>query len=57
MLSVNDLKTLVAGRVRALIFGKQKLRTDEDVEVIGASAGVKDALNATEFGESITFTD
>ena len=52
-----DLKTLSPAAVRALIFGKQKLRTDEDVEVIGANQAVKDALNASEFGESISFTD
>ena len=57
VLRVNELKTLSPAAVRALIFGKQKLRTDEDVQVIGANAAVKDALNASEFAETITFTD
>jgi anti-anti-sigma factor len=57
VLRVKDLKKLTPAAVRALIFAKQKLRTDEDVEVVGASAEVKDALNASEFAESITFTD
>jgi mannose/cellobiose epimerase-like protein (N-acyl-D-glucosamine 2-epimerase family) len=54
---VKELKTLTPAAIRALIFGKQKLRTDEDVQIIGANKTVKDALNATEFGESLTFVD
>ena len=57
IIRVKDLKTLTPGAIRALIFGKQKLRTDEDVQVIGANQAVKDALNATELGESLTFVD
>jgi len=57
IIRVKELKTLTPGAIRALIFGKQKLRTDEDVQVIGANQAVKDALNATEFGESLTFVD
>jgi anti-anti-sigma factor len=56
IIRAKDLKTLSPAAVRALIFGKQKLRTDEDVEVIGANQTVKDALNASEFAESISFS-
>jgi mannose/cellobiose epimerase-like protein (N-acyl-D-glucosamine 2-epimerase family) len=55
VLRVKDLTGISPAAVRALIFGKQKLRTDEDVKVIGASQAIKDALNDSEFGESVTF--
>ena len=57
VIRVKELKTLTPGAIRALIFGKQKLNTDADVQVIGANQAVKEALNATEFGESLTFVD
>jgi anti-anti-sigma factor len=57
VMRLKDLKTLTPAAVRALIFAKQKLRTDEDVKVVGASQAVKDALNASEFGETVTFAD
>jgi hypothetical protein len=33
------------------------MRTDEDVEIVGASAAIKDILNKSEFGESVKFTN
>jgi len=57
VIRVNELKTLSPAAVRALIFGKQKLRTDEDVKVIGANQAIKDALNASEFAETISFAN
>ena len=43
VIRMKELKTLTPGAIRALIFGKQKLNTDADVQVIGASQTVKDA--------------
>ena len=57
VLNLKGLKKLDAAAVRALIFAKQKMSTDKDVEIVGASKEIKDTLNATEFGESVTFSD
>ncbi len=57
VMNMKGLKSLDAAAVRALIFAKQKMRTDEDVEIQGASQAIKDVLNKTEFGESVRFTD
>ena len=53
-----ELKTLSPAAVRALIFGKQKLRTDEDVEVIGANAdGQGRAERTASSAKASRFTD
>jgi anti-anti-sigma factor len=57
VLNMKELKTIDSSAVRALIFAKQKMRTDEDVEIVGASAAVKDILNKSEFAESVRFTN
>ena len=57
VINMKGLKKLDPAAVRALIFAKQKMSTDEDVEIVGASKEIKDILNATEFGESVRFTD
>jgi anti-anti-sigma factor len=57
VLRINELKSMTTAGVRALTFAKQKLRTDEDVDVSGASQEIKDLLNSTEIGESINFVD
>jgi hypothetical protein len=48
---------MTAAAARALIFAKQKMRTDEDVQISGANGKIKDLLNKTELAESVTFTD
>ena len=57
VINMKGLKILDPAAVRALIFAKQKMSTDEDVEIVGASKEIKDILNKTEFGESVRFTD
>jgi anti-anti-sigma factor len=57
VLNMKGLKKLDAAAVRALIFAKQKMSTDEDVEIVGASKEIKDILEKTEFAESVRFTD
>lgn len=57
VIRAKDLKRLTPAAIRALIFAKQKLRTDVEVQVAGASQAVKDALRDTEFAESVTFVD
>jgi anti-anti-sigma factor len=57
VLNMKGLKKLDPAAIRALIFAKQKMSTDEDVEIVGASQEIKDALNKTEFAESVRFTD
>ena len=41
--------------IRSLIFAKQKLKTEEDVIVIGASNEIRDLFNADEFSEELIF--
>jgi anti-anti-sigma factor len=55
VIRVKDLQRLTPAAIRALIFAKQKLRTEAEVQIAGASQAVKDALNATEFGETVKF--
>jgi anti-anti-sigma factor len=57
VLKVRDLQQMTAAAARALIFAKQKMRTDEDVQISGANGKIKDLLNKTELAESVTFTD
>jgi anti-anti-sigma factor len=57
VLKVSDLERMNSAAVRALIFAKQKLRTDEDVQISGANREVRDILTKTEFAESVNFVD
>jgi anti-anti-sigma factor len=57
VINMKGLKKLDPAAVRALIFAKQKMSTDEDVEIVGASKEIKDILTATEFAESVRFTE
>jgi anti-anti-sigma factor len=57
VLHLRDLNSIDSSAIRALIFAKQKMRTDEDVEIIGAKVAVKDLLDKSEFGESVRFTN
>jgi anti-anti-sigma factor len=57
VLKMNDLRKMDPAAVRALIFAKQKMRTDENVEITGARQEIKDLLDKTEFAESVRFSD
>jgi anti-anti-sigma factor len=57
VLKTGDLQQMTTAAARALIFAKQKMRTDQDVQISGANEGIKDLLNKTEFAESVSFTD
>jgi anti-anti-sigma factor len=57
VIRMKDLRVMSMAGVRALIFAKQKMRTDEDVQISGARPEVRDILDKSEFGESVNFTD
>jgi anti-anti-sigma factor len=56
VLRVDELKSMSMAGVRALTFAKQKMRTDEDVEIVGARPEIKELLTKSEIGESVNFT-
>jgi anti-anti-sigma factor len=57
VLQMRELNTIDSSAIRALIFAKQKMRTEEDVQITGAKPTIKDLLKKTEFAESVRFTD
>jgi anti-anti-sigma factor len=55
VLKLADLRTMASAGARALIFAKQKMRTDEDFQISGANQEIRELLGATEFAESVRF--
>jgi anti-anti-sigma factor len=57
VIHMKDLRVISMAGVRALIFAKQKLRTDQDVQISGTSPEVKDIVDKSELGDSVSFSE
>jgi anti-anti-sigma factor len=57
VLDLSGLEHLSAEGARALAFGRQKMDLDAEVIVVGARAQPREALDATEMGQELVFTD